>query len=291
MSYAAIHPDWEKPRSNMADGYSLEMTAKELDGLREAAPLIRPGTQIAVTFLPGEEMSQRVEAAKLVRELGFEPIVHLSARRLTSREELDDYLARITTEAGVKRVFLIAGDPPEPEGPFADSLQVIESGLLEKHGITIAGVGGHPEGHPNVSKDDLWVWMEKKIAALRARGITPLVVTQFAFDDDAIVEWVGEMRRRGIDVPVRLGVPGPAGIKRLLGFAKRCGVGASASVMKKYGISITNLIGSAGPDKLVDSLDAKLNEGEHGRVRLHFYPFGALTASAEWINKYDAKHS
>ena len=290
MSYAAIHPDWEKPRRNMVDGYSLEMTAKELDGLREAAPLIRPGTQVAVTFLPGEEMEQRVEAAKLVRELGFEPIVHLSARRLTSKEELDSYLARITAEAGVKRVFLIAGDPPEPEGPFADSLQVIESGLLEKHGITIAGVGGHPEGHPNVSKADLWVWMEKKIAALRERGIVPLVVTQFAFDDDAIVEWVGEMRARGIDVPVRLGVPGPAGIKRLLGFAKRCGVGASASVMKKYGISLTNLIGSAGPDKLVDSLDKKLSDEEHGRVRLHFYPFGALTASAEWINTYDAKH-
>jgi len=115
-------------------------------------------------------------------------------------------------------------------------------------------------------------------------------VTQFAFDDDAIVEWVGEMRRRGIDAPVRLGVPGPAGIKRLLGFAKRCGVGASASVMKKYGISLTNLIGSAGPDKLVNSLDQKLNAEEHGRVRLHFYPFGALKASAEWINGYDAKH-
>jgi methylenetetrahydrofolate reductase (NADPH) len=289
MSYAAIHPDWEKPRSNMVDGYSLEMTAKELDGLREAAAAIRPGTQIAVTFLPGEEMEQRVEAAKLVRELGFEPIVHLSARRLTSVEELDNYLARITQEAGVKRVFMIAGDPPEPEGPFEDSLQIIETGLLEKHGITIAGIGGHPEGHPNVSSDDLWVWMERKIAALRARGITPLVVTQFAFDDDAIVEWVQQMRARGIDVPVRLGVPGPAGIKRLLGFAKRCGVGASASVMKKYGISLTNLIGSAGPDKLVDSLDRKLNHEEHGRVRLHFYPFGALKASAEWINGYAAK--
>ena len=236
-SYAAIHPDWDKSRGNMVDGYSLEMTAKELDGLREAAPLIRPGTQVAVTFLPGEEMEQRVEAAKLVRALGFEPIVHLSARRLTSREELDTYLGRITSEAGVKRVFLIAGDPAEAEGPFEDSLQVIESGLLEKHGITIAGIGGHPEGHPNVSKDDLWVWMERKIAALRERGIVPLVVTQFAFDDDAIVAWVGEMRRRGIDVPVRLGVAGPAGIKRLLGFAARCGVGASASVMKKYGVS------------------------------------------------------
>ncbi len=291
MSYAAIHPDWEKPRHNMADGYSLEMTAKETEGLREAAPLIRPGTQVAVTFLPGEELEQRVEAAVLVRELGFEPIVHLSARRIESEEQLDWYLGEITKKAGVKRVFIIAGDPPEPEGPYSTSLQIIETGLLQKHGIQIVGVGGHPEGHPNNTPAELWDWMERKIAAIRDGGMIPLVVTQFAFDDDAIVAWVGEMRARGIDVPVRLGVPGQAGIKRLLGFAKRCGVGASASVMKKYGISLTNLIGSAGPDKLVDSLDKKLSDEEHGRVRLHFYPFGALTASAEWINQYDAKRS
>ena len=291
MSYAAIHPDWEKPRRNMADGYSLEMTAKETEGLREAAPLIRPGTQVAVTFLPGEELEQRVAAAVLVRELGFEPIVHLSARRIESEQQLDWYLGEITNKAQVKRVFIIAGDPPEPEGPYSTSLQIIESGLLQKHGIQIVGVGGHPEGHPNNTPAELWDWMERKIAAIREGGMIPLVVTQFAFDDDAIVAWVKEMRTRGIDVPVRLGVPGPAGIKRLLGFAKRCGVGASASVMKKYGISLTNLIGTAGPDKLVNSLDKKLSDEEHGRVRLHFYPFGALTASAEWINQYDAKHS
>lgn len=290
MSYTAIHPNWEKPRQNMVDGYSLEMTAKELDGLRQAAALIRPGTQIAITFLPGEEMAQRVEAAKLVRELGFEPIAHLSARRIESEAQLDGYLARLAAEAGVKRAFIIAGDPPEPEGPYQDSLQIIESGLLEKHGIDIVGIGGHPEGHPNVSKDDLWVWMERKIAALRERNITPLVVTQFAFDDDAIVEWVSQMRQRGIDVPLRIGIAGPAGIKRLLGFAKRCGVGASASVMKKYGVSITNLLGNAGPDKLVNSLDKKLSQEDHGRVRLHFYPFGALTPCAEWIETYSAKH-
>jgi methylenetetrahydrofolate reductase (NADPH) len=289
MSYAAIHPDWEQAPANMVDGYSLEMTAKETEGLREAAPLIRPGTQIAVTFLPGESLEQRIEATVLVRQLGFEPIVHLSARRIESTEQLDWYLGEITTKAAVKRVFIIAGDPPEPEGPYSTSLDIIETGLLEKHGIEIVGIGGHPEGHPNNSKDELWTWMARKLDAIRARGMTPLVVTQFAFDDDAIVEWVGEMRARNIDVPVRLGVPGPAGIKRLLGFAKRCGVGASASVMMKYGVSLTNLIGSAGPDKLVDSLAKKLGS-DHGRVRLHLYPFGALTASAEWVNKYDANH-
>ena len=288
-SYAEIHPDWEKPRANMVDGYSLEMTAKELEGLREAAPLIKPKTQIAVTFLPGEEIEQRIQASVLVRELGFEPIAHVSARRIKSEEELDHYLGETARRAQAKRIFIVAGDPPEPEGPYENSLQIIETGLLEKYGYRVIGVGGHPEGHPNVDKDELWVWMEQKIDAVRRHGMIPIVVTQFAFDDDAIVEWVGQMRQRGIDVPVRVGVPGPAGIKRLLGFAKRCGVGASANVMKKYGISITNLIGSAGPDKLVNSLDQKLTE-EHGRVRLHFYPFGALKASAEWINDYDRKH-
>ena len=195
MSYAAIHPNWEKPRANMVDGYSLEMTAKEIEGLKEAAPLIRPKTQIAVTFLPGEEMDQRVAAAVLVRELGFEPIAHLSARRIKSEAELDKYLRDIAARAGVKRVFIIAGDPPEPEGPFEDSLQIIETGLLEKHGIEIVGIGGHPEGHPNVSKADLWVWMERKLAAIRAHGMVPLVVTQFAFDDDAIVDWVARNAR------------------------------------------------------------------------------------------------
>src|SRR4029078_10586901 len=137
-------------------GYSLEMTAKELEGLREAAPLIRPGTQVAITFLPGEEMEQRVQAAVLVRQLGFEPIVHLSARRLTSEGELDKYLSDITTKAGVKRVFIIAGDPPEPEGPYENSLQIIESGLLEKHGIEVVGVGGDPAGPPKNTAGDAW---------------------------------------------------------------------------------------------------------------------------------------
>src|SRR5690606_28648980 len=155
MSYAAIHPDWEKPRRNMADGYSLEMTAKELDGLREAAPLIRPNTQVAVTSLPGEEMEQRVAAAVLVRELGFEPIVHLSARRLESEEQLDWYLGEITGKAKVKRVFIIAGDPPEPVGPYSDSLQIIETGLLQKHGIEIVGIGGHPEGRSEEHTSEL----------------------------------------------------------------------------------------------------------------------------------------
>ncbi|PQA89555.1 methylenetetrahydrofolate reductase [Hyphococcus luteus] len=289
MSYAEIHPNWETLSSDMLDGYSLEITAKDVPSLREAAPMIAPQTPIAVTFLPGEEMEDRINAVKAVRELGFEPMPHVSARRIQSQAILENMLEHVTGESGVKRIFLIAGDPPQPEGPFADSLQIIRTGLLEKNGIKAIGIAGHPEGHPNVSRDDLWVWMENKIAEIRDRGMLPIIVTQFGFSADPFLEWLEEMRARGIDAPVRIGVPGPAGIKRLLGFAARCGVGASAAVMAKYGVSLTKLMGTAGPDKLVGAIEDGLDFKKHGRVRLHFYPFGGLSKTLEWIHEHEKK--
>lgn len=289
MPYSAIHPNWDRPAAHMLDGYSLEMTAKDRAALDEAAPLIAAETPIAVTFLPGEEMDERIAAAVRIRELGFEPMPHLSARRIESQDELATMMRRLVAEAGVKRVFLVAGDPPEPAGPFSDTLQMIETGVFEGNGIVAVGIAGHPEGHPAVGADDLWRWMEDKLSAIEARGMAPLIVTQFGFDPQAFIDWLAAMRRRGIEAPVRIGVPGPAGIKRLLRYAAFCGVGASTAVLRKYGISLGNLIGSAGPDKLVDALRTGIGP-EHGRVRLHFYPFGGLKPTLEWINRYAARH-
>jgi methylenetetrahydrofolate reductase (NADPH) len=273
----------------MMDGYSLEMTAKDRPALDEAAHLIAADTPVAVTFLPGEAMDDRIDAAVRIRELGFEPMPHLSARRIFSQAELATMMTRLVEEAGAKRVFLVAGDPPEPAGPFSDTLQMIQTGIFESSGITAIGIAGHPEGHPSVDRDRLWQWMEDKMAAIRSRGMAPLVVTQFGFNPDAFLQWLVEMRERGIDAPVRIGVPGPAGIKRLLRYATFCGVGSSTAVLKKYGISLGNLIGTSGPDKLVDALRIGFGP-EHGRVRLHFYPFGGLKPTVEWINQYAERH-
>jgi methylenetetrahydrofolate reductase (NADPH) len=186
----------------------------------------------------------------------------------------------------VRRCFIVAGDPPEPQGPYADTSALIATGAFERAGIKAIGIGGHPEGHPVMSPQQCWEVIDSKVAEIERRGMAPLIVTQFGFDPDALLDWVAQLRARGIAAPVRLGVPGPAGIKTLLRFATRCGVGASASVMKKYGVSITNLLGSAGPDKLVDAFAAGLGE-EHGRVRLHFYPFGGLERTIAWVAAYE----
>ncbi|WP_315761196.1 methylenetetrahydrofolate reductase [Sphingomonas sp. Y38-1Y] len=284
----ALHPNWATMPAVVTDGYSLEMTAKDFGALHDAAPGIAAETPVAITFLPGETIDARVAAAAAVRRLGFEPMPHLSARRIATHEELDTMLARAVDEAGARRAFIVAGDPPEPAGPFADTLSIIRTGLLEKHGFRAIGVAGHPEGHPNMDGDGLWEALETKLAALEERGLGALIVTQFGFDADPFIDWLEALRARGITAPVRIGVPGPAGIKTLLRFAARCGVGASAAVMTKYGVSITKLLGTAGPDKLVDTLARRLTPA-HGPVRLHFYPFGGLVNTVDWINDYQAR--
>lgn len=289
MKAAMIHPNWERPPEGMTDGFSLEMTAKDLESLHEAAPTIPKETPIAVTFLPGEELDARLAAVKAVRSYGFEPMPHFSARRIKSEEEFVSYVKASVEQGDVRRCFVIAGDPPAPEGPFFDSSSLIESGVFEKHGMKAIGIGGHPEGHPNMTNEECWSVLEKKCNEIDKRGMAPLIVTQFAFDAQAILNWLEELRKRGIDAPVRVGVPGPASIKMLMKFAARCGVGASASVMKKYGISITKLIGSAGPDKLVEDFKNGLAP-EHGMARLHFYPFGGLKRTMEWISEYEKKN-
>lgn len=289
MTKPLIHPNWARAPHGVTEGYSLEMTAKDIESLQAAAPMIPAETPVAVTYLPGETVEARVAATVAVRQLGFEPMPHFSARRILSPERFEQYLHAVVAEAGVTRCFVVAGDPPEPEGPFFDTSALIATGAFERAGIKAIGIGGHPEGHPEMSTDQCWQVLESKVAEIERRGMAALIVTQFSFDPDAVLDWLAQLRARGLDTPVRVGIPGPASIKALLRFAARCGVGASASVMKKYGISLTNLIGSAGPDRLVDSFARQLDES-HGPVRLHFYPFGGMVKTAEWIVDYNRRH-
>ena len=279
-----LHPNWSRPAASAIDGFSIEVTAKDAGQLPALAPRIPAETPIAIAYLPNEAMPARVEAARIVRDLGFEPMPHFSARRIESRDAFETYLAAVTDRAGVRRCFVVAGDPATPAGPFADSASLIATGAFEQSGIRAIGVGGHPEGHPNMTVDQSFAVLESKCGEIERRGMAPLIVTQFGFDADAVIRWLEQLRARGIDVPVRLGVPGPAGIKTLLRYAAVCGVGASTAVLRKYGLSLTALVGSAGPDRFVAALEDTL--ASCGPVRLHFYPFGGLARTLDWIDDY-----
>ncbi|MBA0398531.1 5,10-methylenetetrahydrofolate reductase [Stenotrophomonas maltophilia] len=265
--------------------FSLEVSAKAMPALRAETDRIPRGTVISLPYLSSEDDDARLAAARTVRALGLEPMPHLSARRVESRAALERFLERAAGDAGVERCLLIAGDLATPAGPFADSASIIQTGLLEQYGIKVVGIGGHPEGHPAMSSEERWQVLQRKCQGIETRGMAPVIVTQFAFDADLVLAWLDALRTRGITVPVLVGVPGPASISRLLRYAAMCGVGASASMLARYGISIGRLLGTAGPEVFVDRLVKGLTSA-HGPVSPHFYPFGGVAPSLDWMAQY-----
>ena len=263
--------------------FSLEMTGKDAGRLEDARGTIPPGTRINVTFLENEDDRMRLDAVRAVKRFGYVPVPHISARRLRTGDQLEEYLSALAAEDACENVLVIAGDPTEPLGPFDDALAIINSGLLQRYGVRHIGVGGYPEGHPAIPESALWSALEGKVAALSQLRVPGVIITQFGFDVDPVLKWLEAVRERGIDLPVRVGVPGPAGVRRLLSYASRFGVGTSTGIAKKYGFSITNLMGTAGPDKFIRALDEGLDPQRHGEVRLHFYTFGGLKATSEWV--------
>jgi methylenetetrahydrofolate reductase (NADPH) len=275
--------------AQLLEDFSLEMTGKDVPGLLEAAPLLPKGTRVNVTFLGNEDLSMRLIASKAVLDGGFIPVPHISARRLSSQGQLEEFLGALQAQGTSEYVFSVGGDPSTPEGPYEDSLEVIKSGLLQQYGAKDISIAGYPEGHPDISDDKLWAALTGKHATLTEQGTTGTILTQFGFDEDPVVAWIEKVRAAGIDYEIRVGVPGPAGIKRLLTFAARFGVASSAGIAKKYGLSLTNLMGTAGPDKFLKRLAKKLDPAKHGVVKLHFYTFGGLTATSEWIRDFKEK--
>jgi methylenetetrahydrofolate reductase (NADPH) len=269
--------------------FSLEMTGKDVDDLHAAVPLLPAGTRVNVTFLGNEDLQMRLAAARAVREAGLVPVPHISARRLRSQDELETYLGALREAGASDSVFAVGGDPATPAGPFDSALAVIRTGTLPRYGVRRVSIAGYPEGHPDIPDDVLWDALRDKAAALAEQGLEGSIITQFAFDEEPVLAWVERVRAEGIELPIRVGVPGPAGVTRLLGFARRFGIGANAMIVRKYGFSLTSLMGSAGPDKLIAALASGYDPARHGRVQLHFYTFGGIHATSQWIHQFTAR--
>lgn len=277
-------------QANLIDDFSVEMTGKDVPGLLEAQHAIPAGTRINVTFLGNEDLEMRVAAAKAVKDAGFTPVPHISARRIGSEAQLREFLGALQNVGATEHIFAVGGDPATPEGPYDSAFDIIRSGILPEYGVKEVSISGYPEGHPDISDELLWEHLQKKAASLKEQGLGTVILTQFAFDTDPVTSWIKKVRDLGIDATIRIGTPGPAGIKRLLNFARRFGVGANAMIVKKYGFSLTNLLGTAGPDRFITDLaDLTSAEQASGDVKIHFYTFGGLLATAEWAEKFKAK--
>jgi len=260
-------------------GFSLEATrpsADDIDQLRGAAPA---GTHVYLSAVPRKPPAELCGYAAAIRRAGYEPVPHLAARNVEDRGAFDAFLGDIARKASVRSVLVIAGDQDKAPGPFSDARDLIESGLLQKHGITQIGISGYPEGHPRIRLETLDRALAAKVEAAEQSGLKVHIVTQFGFDPQAILRWVLRLRDLGFEHPVRIGMAGPTDLATLLRYAARCGVRASVGSAARQAGLIKKLFAVSTPDAIVRTLAQANGLGD---VATHFFSFGGVGASARW---------
>jgi methylenetetrahydrofolate reductase (NADPH) len=264
-------------------GASLEATypaAADVAALREVIP---GRTRIYLTAIAGRDPADIVPAAVRLRGAGFEPIPHLAVRALESPAMLDDVVSRLATQAGVRRLLIVAGDHDRPAGPYAGALDLIESGLLQRYGIVEVGIAGYPAGHPRISDPALEQALLAKVEAAEQTGLALHIVTQFTLEASAVLRWIARLRDRGIEHPVRIGMAGPSSLATLLRYVRRCGVRASAQGLARNAGLLKHLVGTSAPDGIIRPVVEACADGRLGQVTPHFYSFGGLAATGRWV--------
>jgi methylenetetrahydrofolate reductase (NADPH) len=254
--------------------------------LQELRENFRSGTDVTITFLPGDNYRHNIDTAAALRRAGFNPVLHIAAREMATREALDDFLMRARGEADVSRIVLIAGDVAGARGPFKSSFDVRASGLLEAHGVASVSLAGHPEGHPYLQAANAFAALEGwRDWGLKTK-IRVDVVTQFCFESAPILGWIDELDARGIDLPVIVGLAGPATPATLMKFALRCGIGNSMRSLRGQIGRFGRLLTDTGPDDVMHGLRSAPANATASIAGFHLFPFGGLRKTAAWLRAY-----
>jgi methylenetetrahydrofolate reductase (NADPH) len=276
-------PTDEQAVKALLRSYSIEVTSKDEKGFKVAAELMRSGSEVFVANLPNETIEQQVEACATLAKAGLNPVPHVVARNTESREQLDRSLARLTAEGGVRTCLVLGGDRDQPKGPFDAAVQMIETGLFEKHGVQRVAFGCHPEGHPRVPDHVIWPALDVKLKAARARGLQTYLVSQFVFAAAPMIALARRLRASGISEPLRLGVAGPANRGALIKYALVCGVGPSLRALRERHDLARQVIAGETPEALLLEV-ARANAAEPalGLEGVHFFTFGSVEKSVSF---------
>jgi methylenetetrahydrofolate reductase (NADPH) len=266
--------------------YTAEVTPRDRTSIETAMRRMTRGSEVFVASLRPESGDLQIPTAALLSSAGLRPVPHILARNIGNIAAFDLLLGRLTTEANVDRVLLLAGDRDSPVGEFHSSLQLLESGLLERHGIKRIFLAAHPEGHPRVAAEEIVVARLAKFDAAERRGMHVTFISQFCFEPGPIISLAREMRAEGISAPLRIGIAGPASRASLVKYALFCGIGPSLRALKERHAAAINMLSGETPEALImDLATARAAASYLGIIGVHFFAFGSLARTIEWVEE------
>lgn len=284
-------------------------------------PLLPSGTRVFLPSLPidpPDAIELALSSLSLHNPYAV-PVPHIAATRCGSVGDVTQQLSRWHKAVGgdgIREVLVVRGDAHGHSGAentldldgstsaqgtrswsdFDCSLDLLASGALQRGGIEVIGVCGHPEGISELSTTEALAALTTKLTYISSAGLRPRVVTQFCYDYTRTTKFIDELREHGFDTEVSLGVVGPSSATTRARMARRCGVAAGVCTADIKTYAHATPVSTSDPSNTVKAVEwpwdymraiACWQEARgpvHGVQALHMYPFGGAVETLGWMH-------
>ena len=275
---------------NFLDGFSVEVTPKAASKIEKFEDYVPSGTLIYIAHIEGTPIDEMVATAKKINDQGFFPMPHFPARIIKDKKVLDDWISRYKNEANVSNALLIAGGANKPYGEYDSSIQLIESELFDKANFTNLHIAGHPEGSLDIDPDGSTKNVDHALSwkneYSKRTDAKMAITTQFSFDADAVISWANSIKASGVDIPIHIGIAGPAKLQTLLRYSLECGVGASIKIIQKRAKDLTKLLLPYKPTTIISQLaEYKDKNPDFNIEKVHFFPLGGVKQVSDFVKE------
>jgi methylenetetrahydrofolate reductase (NADPH) len=265
-------------RALVADLHYEIVPTKSID---QAIADLPPGAHVSVTCSPVKGIAATQQYTEQLIAAGHRPVPHLAARLVEGADHAAELAAWLRRHR-LGEVFVIAGDAPEPTGPYQGALPFIADLLAADPGVDRVGVTGYPDGHAMMDSAELTRQLHAKQALLAEHGVGGWVSTQMCFDEVTIRAWLQGERAAGFTLPVQLGVPGVVDRTRLMTMGTRLGIGASMRYLSKNRSTVMHLMAPGGYDPTEMVVAFADDAAELGIEALHSFTFNAVADTRAW---------
>tara|TARA_B100001059_G_C17701423_1_gene510321 strand:+ start:126 stop:1052 length:927 start_codon:yes stop_codon:yes gene_type:complete len=270
--------------------YSIEVMPRTADKIANFRDILPKNTRVYIAHIEGTPIEDMVTTAKRLAEEGFPTMPHFPARIIKDKATLNEWISQYQGEAGVDQALILAGGVSKPHGEYESSMDLLETGLFDKAKFKNIHIAGHPEGNKDIDPvggtknvDSALNWKQNFKNTTDAKMA---IATQFAFEAGSIIEWANSIKNAGIDIPIHIGIAGPAKLQTLIKFAIACGVGPSLKVLQKRATDVTKLLLPYEPIDILSQLaDHKAKNPDFNISSVHFFPLGGIKTNAEWVTK------
>ena len=266
---------------SLIQGFTIELNPKVRFKLK-SIPL-DPKNYIYITYLPDASENDILETLEFVSNQKLIPITHLPARTMKDLDHVKDFLKEVRKRTDSSKILVIGGGGNQ-KGNIKSSLDILESGLLNDFGFHHIGIAGHPEGSPDINQETIDQFLNKKFELSKVKNLDFELVTQFFFNAEPFINWCEKLKAENIDLPVRVGFPGPASFKTLLNFGLMSGVGNSLNFLKKNSSKVSDLLTKTSNDEMLLDL-SKYASSNTPLKSFHCFPFGGFEKTCMWLNE------